>query len=57
MFDTTLKISDNAEIIDIQNGSTKLIKMIYKHAGNRSVILNDGRILIFGGINNEILIP
>ena len=57
MFDTTLKISDNAEIIDIQNGSTKLIKMLYKHAGNRSVILDDGRILILGGINNEILIP
>jgi hypothetical protein len=44
MFDTTLKISDNAEIIDIKSGKVKLIKMLYKHAGNRSVILDDGRI-------------
>ena len=57
MFDTTLKISDNAEIIDIKSGKVKLIKMLYKHAGNRSVILDDGRIIIFGGTNNEVYIP
>ena len=57
IFDTTLKISDNAEIIDIKSGKIKLIKMLYKHAGNRSVILDDGRILIFGGINNELYVP
>lgn len=57
LFNTSYKISNNAEIINLQTYKSKLQSMHYIHAGNRSVILDDGRVLIYGGKNNELYIP
>ena len=57
LFNTSYKISNKAEIINLQTYKSKLQNMHYIHAGNRSVILDDGRILIYGGKNNELYIP
>lgn len=57
LFNTSYKISNNAEIINLQTYKSKLQNMHYIHAGNRSVILDDGRVLIYGGKNNELYIP
>ena len=57
LFNTSYKISNNAEIINLQTYKSKLQNMHYMHAGNRSVILDDGRVLIYGGKNNELYIP
>lgn len=57
LFNTSYKISNKAEIINLQTYKSKLQSMHYIHAGNRSVILDDGRILIYGGKNNELYIP
>ena len=57
LFNTSYKISNNAEIINLQTFKSKLQSMHYIHAGNRSVILDDGRVLIYGGKNNELYIP
>lgn len=57
LFNTSYKISNKAEIINLQTYKSKLQSMHYIHAGNRSVILDDGRVLIYGGKNNELYIP
>ena len=57
LFNTSYKISNKAEIINLQTYKSKLQNMHYIHAGNRSVILDDGRVLIYGGKNNELYIP
>ena len=57
LFNTSYKISNNAEIINLQTYKSKLQSMHYIHAGNRSVILDDGRVLIYGGKNSELYIP
>lgn len=57
LFNTSYKISNNAEIINLQTYKSKLQNMHYIQASNPSVILNDGRILIYGGKNNELYIP
>ena len=57
LFNTSYKISNNAEIINLQTYKSKLQSMHYIHAGNRSVILDDGRVLIYGCKNNELYIP
>lgn len=50
-------ISNKLEIINLRTRTSKFIKMKYVHGGNRSVLLNDGRILIYGGKNNELYVP
>ncbi len=57
LFNTSYKVSNKAEIINLQTYKSKLQSMHYIHAGNRSVILDDGRVLIYGGKNNELYIP
>jgi len=57
LFNTSYKISNKAEIINLQTYKSKLQSMQYIHAGTRSVILDDGRVLIYGGKNNELYIP
>lgn len=57
LFNTSLKISNKSEIINLQTYKSKLQSMHYTHAGNQNLILDDGRILIYGGINNELYIP
>ena len=57
LFNTSYKISNNAEIINLQTYKSKLQNMHYIQASNPSVILDDGRILIYGGKNNELYIP
>lgn len=57
LFNTSYKISNNAEIINLQTYKSKLQNMHYIQSSNPSVILDDGRILIYGGKNNELYIP
>lgn len=57
LFNTSYKISNKAEIINLQTYKSKLQNMHYIQASNPSVILDDGRILIYGGKNNELYIP
>lgn len=57
LFNTSYKISNNAEIINLQTYKSKLQNMHYMHASNPSVILDDGRILIYAGKNSELYIP
>lgn len=57
LFNTSYKVSNKAEIINLQTYKSKLQSMHYIHAGNRSVILDDGRVIIYGGKNNELYIP
>ena len=57
LFNTSYKVSNKAEIINLQTYKSKLQSMHYTHAGNQNLILDDGRILIYGGINNELYIP
>ena len=57
LFNTSYKVSNKAEIINLQTYKSKLQNMHYIHAGNQNLILDDGRILIYGGINNELYIP
>lgn len=54
---TKHQISDKAEVINMLTNESKLKKMNYTHNGPRSIILNDGRILIYEGKNNELYIP
>ena len=57
LFNTSHQISNKAELINLLIGKSKLKNMQYIHAGSRSVLLNDGRILIYGGNNNELYVP
>lgn len=57
LFNTRYKISNKAEIINLQTYKSKLIKMHYPHACSRSVLLDDGRILIYAGEYSELYIP
>lgn len=57
LFNTSYKVSNKAEIINLQTYKSKLQSMHYINAGNRNVILDDGRVLIYGGKNNELYIP
>lgn len=57
LFNTSYKISNKAEIINLQTYKSKLQNMHYMHASNPSVILDDGRILIYAGKNSELYIP
>lgn len=57
LFNTSYKVSNKAEIINLQTYKSKLQSMHYIQAGNRSVILDDGRVIIYGGKNNELYIP
>ena len=57
LFNTSYKVSNKAEIINLQTYKSKLQSMHYTHAGNQNLILDDGRILIYGGKNNELYIP
>ena len=50
-------LTNNAEIINLQTYKSKLQNMHYIQSSNPSVILDDGRILIYGGKNNELYIP
>ncbi len=56
-FSSEYKISNKAEIINLQTYKSKLIKMHYPHACSRSVLLDDGRILIYAGEYSELYIP
>jgi len=57
LFNTSYKRSNKSEIINLQTYKSKLQSMNYTHAGSQNLILDDGRILIYGGKNNELYIP
>jgi hypothetical protein len=57
LFNTSYKLSNKAEIINLQTYKSKLQSMHYAHAGRRNLILDDGRILIYGSKDNELYVP
>ena len=57
LFNTSYKISNKAEIINLQTYKSKLQNMHYIHAISQNLMLDDGRVLIYGGKNNELYIP
>lgn len=57
IFSTTHQISGKAEIINLRTNVSKLKLMNYFHKNPKSIILDDGRILIYEGIRSELYIP
>jgi len=57
LFNTKYQILDKAEIINLQTGKSTLRKMPYPRTFVRSIILNDGRILLLDGQNIELYVP
>jgi hypothetical protein len=53
-----VKIMNEAEIFDPKTGKSKLINnMNYEKVEHKSILLDDGRILFYGGNRNELYIP